>query len=379
MSLHRLHQTLRVFLWLSLFLTLCVVGAKEPDPDNAPWSTESNGLQARLSMRRLSIMGGTARIATYLEIKNASGGSALILKSCPLTFTLTDSEGRDVPMTGGAFDGPYGDPPPLLLPQDSTLRFRIGPSGWGIGGDQAAALDLGIRYYWTIPHDGKSYFLQGTLKLPPQKRDKKDKGIPWEGKLDLPRVRIPTEPDVIDPKTIGPRIDELGPKLFDPHYNVSESAIDELSLIDDPRVIPWYIKAVKSDSYSLRFAALDRLCRMEGDEALAGLKIGMSTSGADMGHCTTKEGAEGLAVNIRHSAAIGLARSVHPQAKALLWTMEKDASYAVRLTVIQTAATVDTPEALAILQRGTKDADKMVQDEAGRLLAERKKSRPQNP
>jgi HEAT repeat protein len=101
----------------------------------------------------------------------------------------------------------------------------------------------------------------------------------------------------------------------------------------------------------------------------------MGTSGSDMGHTSTKKGADGLAKNIRVSAAYALARSPHPQAKSQLWTMEKDPHNSVRLIVVQTAAKVDTPEALAILQRGTQDADKMVRDQANGFLKARLKSK----
>lgn len=360
----------------SLLCVAAVFAAGTKEPDDATWSAESHGLRARLVMRRMSVFNGTAMIATYLELKNVSVvGSPLMLKSHPLKFTVTDSDGHDVPMTGGNYDGFSFDTPPLVLPHDSQIKFRIGPTGWGVPADQAALLDLGPEFGRVLPRDGKAYYLQATMTLAQEKNDRSGSATVWHGTLDLPRVRIPTEPDAIDPKTIGPRIDELGAKLLDSLFDVSDAAAKELSLINDPRVIPWYIKAVKSNSYDLRFVALDRLGRMDGDEALAGLKIGMITSGADMGHCSTPQAADSLAVNIRAAAAHALARSPHPDAKALLWTMEKDASNSVRLTVIHTAAKADTPEALAILQRGTQDADKMVRDEAKRLLRERQKSK----
>lgn len=354
---------------LTLFASAVSVfaeGAKELD--NAIWSAESNGLRARLVMRRMSVFNGTAMIATYLELKNISRvGNPLVLKAHPLKFSVTDSDGHDVPASAGSYSGPSFDIPQLVLPHDSLLRFRIGPTGWGVPGDQAALLDLGPEFGRVLPRDGKAYYLQATLKLAQEKNDRSGSAIIWHGTLNLPKVRIPTEPDVIDPKTIGPSIEELGPKLLDPNSGVSHSANEELSLIDDPRVIPWYLKAVKSDRYSLRFEALDRLCRMEGDDALEGLKIGMKTSGADMG------GADSLAVNIRVAAAYALARSPHPNAKAMLWTMEKDASKSVRLIVVQTAAKVETTEAQAIVQRGTHDADKMVRDEANLLINDQRK------
>jgi len=361
-------------LWL---LAAGVFAAGTSEPDDATWSAESNGLRARLVMRRMSVTNGTAMIATYLELKNESSvGNRLMLKSHPLKFTVTDSDGRDVPMTGvGAFSGISVDTPPLVLPHDSQMKFRIGPKGWGVPADQAALLDLGPEFGWVLPHDGKAYYLQATMTLAPEKNNRSGSSVVWHGTLDLPRVRIPTEPDAIDPKTIGPRIEALGRKLLDSNSDVSDAAVKELSLLNDPRVIPWYIKAVKSNSYSLRFVAMDRLGRMEGDEALAGLKIGMTTSGADMGHCSTPQVAADLAVNIRVAAAYALTRSPHPEALAHLWTMEKDVSKSVRLIVVQTASKISTPEALAIVHRGTQDEDEMVRNEANRLINDRQKSK----
>jgi HEAT repeat protein len=367
----------RCLAYFSLSCAAAVFTAGATEPGDASWSPESNGLKARLIMRRMSVFNGTARIATYLELKNVSRvGNPLILKRHPLTFTATDSEGHDVPMSGlASYSGPSFDLPPLVLPHDSQLRFRIGPTGYGVRADQAASLDLGIGFYREFPRDGKAYYLQGTLdlRLKRNESDRESSAVVWQGKLVLPRVRIPTEPDPVDPKSIGPRIEELGPKLLNARSDISDAAADELSLIDDPRVIPWYLKAVRSNSYSLRYAALDRLSRMEGDEAFEGLKIGMTTSGADMGNCATEKVAADSAGNIRVSAAYALARSPHPQAKGLLWTLEKDRSKSVRLIVVQTAAGVDTPEGQAIVQRGTQDADELVRGEATRLLIGRKK------
>lgn len=363
-------------LFLSLLFIGAVLAASAKEPEDATWSAESNGLRARVTMRRHSVLDGTCIIATYLELKNVGiVANPMVLEKQPLTFTVTDADGHEVPRAGGGYDGVSVKLPPLTLPHDSQLRYQIGPTGWGVTPNMAAALDLGFEYNWELPRDGKAYYLQGSLEVPRQKNDRSGDAILWHGKLVLPRVRIPTEPDPVDPKTLGARIDELGAQMLDANWKVSQPAVNELSLIDDPLVIPWYLKAVKSDSYSLRYAAIDRLSRMEGDEALEGLKIAMATKGADMGHCASQKVADDLAAGIRATAAYGLARSPHPQAKSLLWTMEKDLSKTVRLIVVQTASREATPETLAILQRGAQDADPMVREQAAGYLKEREKAK----
>jgi HEAT repeat protein len=337
----------------------------------AAWSQESNGLQARLSMRRSHVSNGTGIIVTYLELKNVSDiGNPMLVNVDPkgMKFRVTNADGRDVPISGGAFDGMIFDLPDLVLPHDSSICFRIGPRGWGIPGDMAALVDLGSDFGWVLPRDGKSYYLQGVLEIAKEKEIRNERGIRWHGRLELPRVRIPTEPESLDPATLGPIIDDLGAKMLAKNTRVSEAAVRGLSLIDDPRVIPWYVKAIKTDRYDLKFDALGRLARLEGDEALEGLKIGMATQGEDIGNCSTPALAQDLSNNIRLAAAYALARSPHPRAKALLLSMHDDRYAGVRLAVIQAAARLETPEWRALLQSHAHDPDALVRDEAARLL-----------
>jgi HEAT repeat protein len=94
----------------------------------------------------------------------------------------------------------------------------------------------------------------------------------------------------------------------------------------------------------------------------------MATQGDDIGNCTTAAVAASMAENIRHKAATALARSPHTQAKELLLSMEEDPARGVRLTVVQAAARMNTPESLALLKRRMQDSDATVRGEAARLL-----------
>lgn len=335
--------------------------------DDAIWSEASNGLRARLFMRLSHVSNGTGVIVTQLELSNVRDGGPPVVVAVhdrSITYSVTDADGHDVPMSGGAGNGPVFGKLELVLPYDSSIRFRVGPWGWGIPADQAALVDLGPGVGWVLPRDGKAYYLHAVLELPDVKEDRNERGVRWHGRLDLPRVRIPTEPEPLDPTTLGPLIDELGAKMVanDTH------ALRQLSLIGDPRVVPWYVKAVRTDSYDLKFNALDRLARLEGDAALEGLRIGMATQGDNIGNCTTATVAASMAENIRHKAATALARSPHTQAKALLLSMEEDSARGVRLTVVQAAARMNTPESLALLKRRAQDSDATVRGEAVRLL-----------
>jgi len=339
--------------------------------EESDWSDASKGLRARLVTRLSHVSNGTGIIAIYLELNTVyDGGTPLrvTVNGQSVKYAVVDAEGREVPTSGGPFSGPHISLPELVLPHDSSLRFRVGPQGLGIPPDQAALVDLGPSVGWVLPRDGRVYYLQAVLEIPRAKLDRSKKGRRWHGRLVLPRVRIPTEPEPLDPATVGPLIEKLGARMVAKGASDSRDAMHALSLIDDPRVIPWYVKAVKSDVYSLRFNALDRLCRLEGDAALEGLRIGMATQGEALGHCSTPGVAASSAENIRHKAASALARSPHPQSNALLLTMEEDPAMSVRLAVAQAAARMTTAESLALLKRRTQDPDGTVRGEAARLL-----------
>ena len=153
--------------------------------------------------------------------------------------------------------------------------------------------------------------------------------------------------------------------------DASDEAMDALSLIDDPRVVPWYLKAVATDRYSLKMNALDRLAHLEGDDAFGGLKIGMATQGKDVGHCSTPELAASLANNIRLAAVHALSRTSHPDAKGLLKNMTTDPDDGVRMTAMQALARTESAESLDLLQKMSKDPSESVRREASRFLEQR--------
>lgn len=340
------------------------------------WSEPVNGLRGRLLMHREESFNGTCMVGVHLELEDAGAGSIggpilFRVRGKDFTFAVSDADGRDVPEPGmKVYSGPgFVVPPELVLPYGGAIRFPVSFRGFGVMPDQAAFFAVPDWKCWSLPRDGKAYFLGGTLEIADGQLPRTERGVVWHGKIELPRVRIPTEPERIDPAALGPLIERLGSELISRDGRASSAARGPLSLIDDPRVVPWYVRAVKDDRSGMKSHALDRLSRFDGDEALEGLKIGMATQAADIGNASRPEVAEQSAAQMRHTAAVALARSPHPKAKALLWTMEGDPATAVRLTVYQTAWRVETDETLAILRRGTEDADECVRTEATRLLA----------
>lgn len=191
------------------------------------------------------------------------------------------------------------------------------------------------------------------LEIPKPKEDRDETGWNWHGRIEIPPARVPLKTQPPDPAKVGPRIEQLGRKMMDrPGSGASEAAARALSLFDDVRVIPWYLKAMDTDSYGLKFAAIGRLCRFRGDEALKGLKKGMAQTNT----------------NLRLAAAQGLARSPHPNARKLLLSMRNDPYYGVRITILHTFGRKDTAESRKLLEEMTRDSNKLVRDEARRYL-----------
>ena len=343
------------------------------------WSEVDNGLQARLILKRKSVSNGTPLISTYLELKNvASVGNAMKVEwaSRQMTFRVADHEGKQPPPAMGPYSGLAFLLHDLTLPHDSSLVFDITAGGSGIQANQAARIDMGPTKTWFIPHDDRKYTLAGTLEIAEAESRTDDGHWRWHGKLELPPVRVPLKTPAIEQAALGRLIDRLGERMnIRPNNLASEAAADSLSLIDDERVIPWYVKAVASDSSSLRSRALDRLRQFESDAALEGIRIGMNTQAEDFqGGSASLHLANRMANSVRHTAAYALAFSPHPKAKDLLLTMRGDPYEAVRIVVVQTFGEMDTPQALQLLKEMSQDSDETVRSEAKRYLALRKRT-----
>lgn len=366
----------RLFLVVMAVGWLGAVGAARGDDgkvpgDGAAWSAEVNGVKGRIKLEICEIYNGTPIISTRMELRNVRDVSN------PLTFAgnkasaryrVEDAAGKELPMGSMSYSGGGPGVPDLVLPFKAELSFDITGRGAGIGVDQGALLDLGPAFVRALPRDGKDYFLKGTLELAENKEEQQ-----WYGKLEFPAVKIPTKVEPMDPVAAGKLIAELGPKMLGKDSRESENARRRMSLIEDERVIPWYVKLLETDRRDAKFAALDQLARFKSDEVLADLKKGMATKGADIENGTFSR--EEVAGEVRHCAALALARSPNPEAKKLLLTMWNDRSYGVRVTVVQTAAGMDSAESLVVLQKMAKQGGDDVRGEAVRCLGVRESRR----
>jgi hypothetical protein len=286
-----------------------------------------------------------------------------------MKFRVVDVDGKDIPRPAAlSYDGGMFGRLELLLPYHGELSFDISSRGAGIAGDKAAMIDLGSESTFVVERGAGELFLEATLEIEESKRQPGESSRPWSGRLELPRVKIPLTADPVDAAGLEARITELGQKMLATNGQESEEAVRALSLIDDPRVIPWYVKAMDTTSRSLKAAALDRLSRFKEDEALAGIKKGMTTQGRDIGTTSTAALAAQSAADVRHYAALALARSPHPEARRLLLSMWNDPYDGVKLTVLHALSKMDTPESLELIRRMTRDRDPTVAQEAQRYL-----------
>ncbi|MHC4248117.1 MAG: HEAT repeat domain-containing protein [Planctomycetota bacterium] len=322
-------------------------------------------------MKRSEVFNGTPMIATYLELQNVSDvGNPMKVawRRERMDLRVVDADGRELPKAMGPYSGGGFHAHYLVLPFDSTLSFSISCRGLGVPADKAAVIDLGGMNNWVIQDDANDHYLEASLQVPQSERGRDDPTRPWHGRIELPRVRIPLEAPQVDQARTGELIQELGTRMLGKDGTASERAVRSLSMIEDERVVPWYLKAMDTDRYDLKCAALDRLARFKSDEALRGLKIGMTTRGADIGSSTTDAVAAQSAAGVRHFAACALSRSPHPDAERLLLSMWDDPYDGVRITVLHALAKMDSEESLELLKRMAEDPDESVRGEATRYL-----------
>jgi hypothetical protein len=301
-----------------------------------------------------------------------------------LSFTVQNHSTTDLQtVQGGDYRNQFGRPESYSVTVVDANGQRLplvdaGPTMGGIMGPQKIpAKGTWVRRLF-LPHWAKltavgdyTITCKTVLKLgkhTPGKWDHREKTTDVAVEVTTHLKVVP-----LDKKRLGELIETLGKTMFG-NDAASTEATRSLANIEDERVIPPFNKAVDTDNYELKFAALDALAKFRNDEALRGLKKGMTTQAADLiAHCTTEEVARQSAANIRHAAAVALSNSTHPEAKGLLLSMWNDPYSGVRITVLHALGKMDTPESLALLTKMSQDSDKGVRDEALRYLGLRSK------
>jgi len=350
----------------------------------AEWSEAVDGLRGRVVMHRKRVFNGTAIIDTTLELQNEGDKTLAFSWGVARTrYIVADAQGNEHPQHM-PFSGSSGERDHVVIAPGEIGVIDLTVRGMVVDADMVGALGLGIaRDNWEFPSADTDYYLTVAFTVSPldetvtARQPWKEAlppppppgSVPWYGTLELPRARIPLTPDPLPPN-VGELIEQLGAKMLErPNHDSSREAADALSLIDDERVIPWYVKLAVTRVYSAKFIALSRLSRFDTDAALEGIQSCMAVRGEDFDYPSSPTVHEGSARNIRVSAAYALARCRHPQAKPLLLTMQDDPHSSVRLIVLQTFGKQDVNEPNArevddLIEKLLDDPDGMVRRQA---------------
>jgi len=184
-----------------------VAGAAEKAADkpitaaeDATWSKDVNGLQARVVLVEKPRNNGTRMLHPYLELRNA-GSAAMPLKvncsSSSVKFSLVDAEEKIV--DGGQSlprSGPHPDPGIVSIPLDSTLRVGMHCTNWGIPQNSVMiSTDSGA---WIIkPEWNGKVFLRATVSA--GKKLGGDTENLWFGNLETPKAMVAWSVLAVDP------------------------------------------------------------------------------------------------------------------------------------------------------------------------------------
>ena len=352
-----------------LVLTATLVSAAEQPPSpSSPrdssgeaksYSTVLGSVEVALRPDKPEVMLGepvylsfTVRNLSDNDLQSLQGGDYRNRFGRPESYSVAvvDGQGQALPVldAGPSFGGIMG---PQKIPAKGTWTRRLFLPHWAT---LAAAGDYTVTCKTVLK----------LSKHTPGKWDHNEKTTDINVEVKTPFKVVPT-----DQKRMGELIEALGDRMLGSNSDVSDEATRSLGWIDDERVIPFFSKAVATDNYSLRFAALDALAKFKSDDALQGIKTGLATQASDMrAHATTDALAGQLADNIRHSAAIALSRSPNPEATKLLLSLWQDPYYAVRIDVLHALGKMDSADSLELLRKMTNDTNETVRNEAQRYL-----------
>jgi hypothetical protein len=130
--------------------------------------------------------------AVYLELRNVSDvGNPIEIYFDPNRTTLCrllDANDKAVAITGGPADIITPLPFWLALPHDSTLRFRVSVSGYGVPKDAGSLIQMSCGDWLIKADDRGEYALEVSLVAAPSKEDKGHRA--WKGTLKMPKARI---------------------------------------------------------------------------------------------------------------------------------------------------------------------------------------------
>jgi hypothetical protein len=180
---------------LLLFLVLLPLALRADD--EAGWSKSVDGLRARLVIPSHQNRGLDPEVRVYLEIQNSLdvlGNRKIFYTPDSLSLVITDEAGQPPPpATPPAPDGMESTErwlEPLIMPFDSTLRFRINLHTASTAGNPRLLLNLPGALAIIPASNTHTYFISGTFVI---KHQKDNPVMAWQGTLELPKIPVPAE------------------------------------------------------------------------------------------------------------------------------------------------------------------------------------------
>jgi len=175
-----------------------------------------------------------------------------------------------------------------------------------------------------------------------------------------------------DAVRMGELIEALGSELLASQSSGGDEPRKSLAHIHDDRALPFWLKRLEHKDYSAKFGALNALGGYPAQAAVEALKQAMESKGADLPNCcTTAEGSDSLARNLRVLAAHSLAKNKNPDARRFLLDHRRSPDNELRLTVVHMLGREKTEESAALLKEMTSDTNTLVRGEAERYLKDR--------
>jgi len=296
-----------------------------------------------------------------------------------LSFIVQNDSNQDLQvLVGGDYRNALGRPETFtvtVLREDGkhVPQPVAGPGFGGLVGPQKLAswgsytFKLFLPHWATFAESGKYRIVaKRTLNL----RQYRPDGWDFKEKTTDVQTEATATIEVVPPDSerMGELIEDLGTTMLSGRSDKAEAAGYTLSYIQDDRVVPYFVKALETNSYELKSRACGALSKFNEEAAFQALKRAMETKGENIGDTTTKELANQLANNIRLAAAGALAKSPHPGAVPFLLSKRDDTYEGVRITVLHVLGKMKPEEAIPILQEMAHDQSKTVSDEAKRYI-----------
>lgn len=200
----------------------------------------------------------------------------------PNTFTVTvrGEDGRTVPQPdAGLFGGGISGLKEIAA--GGTYTFRL------------------FLPHWATPEKPADYTVSAKrllkLKVPnPEDLQNFSRGTTDLTREATTRLKITST----DSAKMGSVIDEFARRMFAEEGRDDGEPTESLLAVHDERVIPHFLKALRTRDYSLKLHALTGLAAYDSDLALEGLKDGLKTTGKDFERSSNETIGNQLANNI---------------------------------------------------------------------------------